>query len=132
MLSKTIRQIRPLQKGLGRIGFDSIKDYGTEDIQIVPICCTYISPHEKRSEAFINIGDPIPLQNYVAAHEENPAKAISDLTRDLRLVMRKLIVNIEIETREPLTQNFINLYINTYPVSVLPRYEYKKDRKSVV
>ena len=126
---KTVRQIRPLQKGLARIGFDSIKDYGTEDIQIVPICCTYTSPHEKRSEVFINIGEPIPLQNYVAAHAENPAKAISDLTRDLRLVMRKLIVNIDVETREPLTQNFINLYINTYPVPALPRYEYKNSRR---
>ncbi len=126
---KTLRQIRPLQKGLARIGFDAIKDYGTADIQIVPICCTYTDPHEKRSEAYINIGAPIPLSDYVAAHAENPAITISNLTRDLRLVMRKLIVNIDVEAREGLAQNFINLYVNTFPTKTLPVYDFRKTRR---
>lgn len=126
---KTLRQIRPLQKGLARIGFDAIKDYGTDDIQIVPICCTYTDPHKRRSEVYINIGEPIPLSNYVAAHAENPAITISNLTRDLRLVMRKLIVNIDNEAREPLAQNFINLYVNTFPTKTLPVYDFRKTRR---
>ncbi len=126
---KTLRQIRPLQKGLARIGFDAIKDYGTDDIQIVPICCTYTSPHEKRSEAYINIGAPIPLSDYVAAHAENPSITISNLTRDLRLLMRKLIINIDSEPREPLAQNFISMYVNSFPLPTLPTYDFKPTRR---
>lgn len=91
-----IRRLKPLKKGPGRIGFETMEACNWEqDIKIIPVSLNYANPGVFRSDVIIIYGDPIPLKNYKEVYNENPNRAITQLMRDVDIAMKKNLVHIE-------------------------------------
>jgi glycerol-3-phosphate O-acyltransferase / dihydroxyacetone phosphate acyltransferase len=124
----TIKQLRPIQKGLARMAFGNYEQYGDLDLQVIPVCCTYIEPHQMRSEVMIQYGDPIPLSKYYDIYAQNQPKAIAQLTADVEAAMQPLLVHIAQKENEPLLDKLILLYQNSFPEPIFPIIQKSKKR----
>lgn len=120
--TKTCRQIRPIQKGLARMSFGCYDIYGDIDLQIVPIGLTFSEPQRHRSEVYIQIGAPIALRDYIETYKEASPKAINQLTTDVEIAMKKLIVEVDIPQNEPFVDRILEMYRLTFPEKVFPIY----------
>jgi glycerol-3-phosphate O-acyltransferase / dihydroxyacetone phosphate acyltransferase len=118
--TETVKRLRPLQKGLARMAFQNWEAHGDTDLQVLPVGFTYNKPHRFRAEAYIEIGEPIALRNYYAAYQENPNRAITQLTADTAAAMRPLIVHIEKHSNDALAELLLQLYHNSFPEPVFP------------
>jgi 1-acyl-sn-glycerol-3-phosphate acyltransferase len=121
--TKTVKRLRPIQKGLARMAFGAYEKFGDIDLQVVPVGLTYSAPHEPRGEVMIQIGDPIPLSNYHALYAENNAKAVNKLTADVEKAMRPCLVHVERETDEDLSERLFELYRHSFPVPPFPVFQ---------
>ncbi len=88
--------LRPLQKGIARIGFDTESALNfSSGLKIVPVGLQYENYKRSWSDLLVSFGKPIELAGYQTLYEENPAKAINLLLLDLRAGMESLIVDIQ-------------------------------------
>jgi len=89
------RSLRPTKKGVGRIAFSTLEkaNYNIQ-LKIIPIGIAYSKHTRFRSDLLINYGEAILVNNYREEYEENPNKAILQLTRDIFSGIDKLVVNI--------------------------------------
>lgn len=126
--TKTVKRLRPIQKGMARMAFGNYDIYGDLDLHFVPVCLTYTSPHNFRSEVMIQFGEAIPLSKYYETYSDNNNKAINQLTSDVQDAMRPLLVEIPTPDNDKLTENVFTLYRNTYPEPVFPIMNVSKRR----
>lgn len=85
----------PLKKGFARIAFDAAEQNGfPENLMIVPVGNHYSSYFSNRASMCISYGQPIPLASYYPLYHENPARALTQLTEDLRPAIRGLMLDI--------------------------------------
>lgn len=88
--------LRPLQKGIARIGFDTESALNfASGLKIVPVGLQYENYKRSWSDLLVSFGKPIELAGYQTLYEENPARAINLLLLDLRIGMESLIVDIQ-------------------------------------
>jgi 1-acyl-sn-glycerol-3-phosphate acyltransferase len=118
--TETIKRLRPLQKGLGRMAFDAYKKHGDQDLQIIPVGFTYSDPHHPRREVMIKIGAPIPLRNYYDLYAETPAKSINQVTSDVQKAMLPCLVHVERDEDLKISEQLFKLYRNSFPQTVFP------------
>lgn len=84
-----IRSLKPIKKGPARIGFETMERCNwEEDIKVQAIGLNYSNPKSFRSDMLMSLGDCIHLQDYKELYEENPTKAVNDLTRKIQNDMR--------------------------------------------
>jgi 1-acyl-sn-glycerol-3-phosphate acyltransferase len=126
--TKTVKRLRPIQKGMARMAFGNYEAFGDLDLHLVPVCLTYTDPHRFRSELMIQFGEPIPLSRYYETYNQNNNKAINQLTSDIQNTMRPLLVEIEKPSNDDVTEKLFTLYRNTYPEPVFPIQKESKRR----
>ena len=124
----TQKRLKPIQKGTARIAFGSYDEYGDLDLQILPIGFSYTDPHTFRTELMIQVGKPIPLRQYYPIHQENPNKAVNLLTQQIADAIKPLMVYVENPQDDPLAEQLLTLYRNTYPDTVFPILKKNKRR----
>ncbi len=92
------RRMRPLHKGIFRIGFRSQEQYREEPgVKIIPIGLDYGNYDHSGSYLIINVGKPMEFASYYSEYEENPSLAYNHMKEDLYWRMRDLIVHISDE-----------------------------------
>lgn len=85
----------PIKKGFARIAFDAAEKNGfPENLMVVPVGNHYSDYFSNRADMCISYGEPIPLSRYYPLYHENPAKALNQLTEDLRPAIRNLMLDI--------------------------------------
>jgi glycerol-3-phosphate O-acyltransferase / dihydroxyacetone phosphate acyltransferase len=124
----TVKRLRPLQKGLARMAFGSFDTYGDIDLHIVPVGISYTDPHRFRSEAMVQLGEAIPLSKYYETYKQNNIKGVNELTADLKIAMRPLLLEIEKPENEELTEHLLTFYRNSFPEPVFPIRQKSKRR----
>lgn len=84
-------QLRTLRKGAARIAFDAYA-YGTEtkDMVVHPVGVNYSDHKSMYIDILVNYGDPIYIRDYEKVMQDNPNKAILQLTRTLKTELLKL------------------------------------------
>jgi len=119
---KTIQEkrLRPIKKGLARIAFGTYERYGDIDLEIVCIGCNFSDASKFRSFAMFDVSEPISLRDYYDLHKENPRKAVTQLTQDVKERLEQQIVNILHIEDESLAENLFTIYRNNHPSSVFP------------
>lgn len=119
---KTIQEkrLRPIKKGIARIAFGTYEEYGDIDLEIVCIGVNFSRANEFRSFAMLDVSEPMKLRDYLELHKENPRKAITQLTEDVKNTLESKIVNIKNKEDEPLAENLFTLYRNNHPDSTFP------------
>lgn len=110
--TKHEKRLRPIQKGTARMALGAIEKYPDLDVQIVPIGVNYADILNYRSTVMLQIGEPIPIQDYVKNKEESKAQTIKIVTQQLKSQLEKLVIHIENSTDEPLCEGLFELYRN--------------------
>ena len=91
-----IRKIRPIRKGLLRIGFRTInEDPESKNLVIIPVGINYDDHSRFQSDIFIKFGEPITLEDYNNLYKENQPKAFSDVSAEIYDDLVDLTVNIQ-------------------------------------
>jgi 1-acyl-sn-glycerol-3-phosphate acyltransferase len=116
------KRIRPIKKGTARIVFGALDKHQDLDIHIVPVGVNYTNSDQFRSVAMIEFGEPIRCAKYNHVYEENPAKAVNQLTKEIGEKLKDKIVQIDKKQDDELVEMFLSLEENEidsgiYPVS---------------
>ncbi|MFK7978943.1 MAG: 1-acyl-sn-glycerol-3-phosphate acyltransferase [Saprospiraceae bacterium] len=118
--TKHEKRLRTLQKGTARMALGAVEKYPELDVQIIPIGVNYADILNYRSEVMLQIGDPIPIQEYLKGENEHPAKIIKKVTQKLKESLAALVIHIDQQEDEFLCEGLFDLYKNNYPTPNFP------------
>lgn len=88
------RRLRPLKKGVSRMVFGAYEAINNDELVVIPIGVNYNQPDKFRSNAFYNVGEPIPVKDFIPLYRENPAKANNAFLQVLEPKMKALVTHI--------------------------------------
>lgn len=105
-----IRSLKPVKKGPARIGFETMERCNwKEDIKVQPIGLNYSNPRYFRSDMLMSMGDCIHLKEYKDMHDENPSRAVTELTRRIQKSMQEQITYVEEKDLAPFVEQLLIL-----------------------
>jgi hypothetical protein len=105
-----IRRLKPVKKGAARIGFTALESLNwKKKVYIAAVGCNYTEPNYMRSDILISTSDKICLNDYKAIYDENPNKAIAEVTRLIEIKMREQITHVEDAKLAPFHENIMQL-----------------------
>lgn len=119
--TKHEKRLRPIQKGTARMAFGTWENHGDLDVQIIPVGVNYTDSDQIRSQVMVEFGAPIHLSEYRETHQENPRKAIKQLTDRIQKEMRALIIHVEDPEDDAWVNRFLDIERNqlhqaNYPI----------------
>ncbi len=88
------RRLRPLKKGVARMVFGAYEALKSDNLIVIPIGVNYSQPDKFRSTVFYNIGEPIPVKDFIEDYKQNPAKTQNRFLQHLEPKMKELITHI--------------------------------------
>ncbi len=113
---KERRKLRPLVKGMFRIGFtvqDHYHEQGINDnVYIVPTGIDYASYDHSGGHLIVNFGKPINMREYYAKYQENAPVAYNEVRAELYRRMSPLM--LDIRTDEHYDTFYASSYIYNY------------------
>lgn len=112
--------LRPIQKGIARLAFDVYEKYGREDLEIIPVGANFDYPTQFRLTPMINLGERIPIKDYLTDYQKNKNKAIRQLMLDVQNGMRQNIIHVEKDEDEELIEQQLLLYRNSQQFDRFP------------
>ena len=129
-----IRSLKTIKKGPARIGFGTMESSNWElDIKVQAIGLNYTDPSAFRSDVVVSMGELIYLKDYKALYQENPNKAITELTKTIAKSMQDQLTYIEDKTLADFLEHILilsrkgmnNDHFDKKEL-LLNRYEYSK------
>ncbi|MFO7370537.1 MAG: 1-acyl-sn-glycerol-3-phosphate acyltransferase [Bacteroidales bacterium] len=100
------RRLRPLVKGLFRIGLQAQEKYGNlPAVKIIPVGIDYGHYQHFRSTLFVNVGEPIEVSSFNDTYRENPVLAINQLKESFATALSRQMIDIQ-------TEEFYDLYMH--------------------
>ena len=88
-------KVRPLKKGLARIAFQAAEETNfSMPLHVVPVGISYSHYTHVRSRLLIWYGEAFSVEPYYELYQENPRKALVELTKTLREELKKLTLHI--------------------------------------
>jgi 1-acyl-sn-glycerol-3-phosphate acyltransferase len=106
-----IRKIRPIRKGLLRIGFRTINENPeSNNLVIIPVGINYDDHSRFQSDILIKFGEPITLEDYNKLYKKNQAKAFSDVSAAIYEDLVDLTVNIQHTESYKFYESVLKLY----------------------
>lgn len=114
------KKLRPIQKGTARMAFGAIEKHGDLDIYIVPAGVNYTFKTQVRDIVKYEFGEPIRIADYKAIYAENPNKAIKEITEEIELRMKKLVVHLDDYEDRKVYDQIQEVVINTLNAPQFP------------
>ncbi len=118
--TKHEKRLRPIQKGTARMAMGAIEAHGDLDVLIVPTGVNYTDSDAFRSFIMTEVGKPIYLRDYKTVYEENPRKAVKQITDRIEKEMRGLVIHIENEADDDWINRLLELQRNNFDFSAFP------------
>lgn len=109
-ISRVERIMLPLKKGTARVALqtEAKRDFRL-GLKVIPVGINY-SRHRFRADVLISAGAPTLVSDYEAVYRENPAKAITRLTRELEEKFSRTIYFVRQPERTALIDRLLELY----------------------
>lgn len=101
-------QLSELKTGAARIAFKAARRGAA--VKIVPVGLTYGDKHRFRSEALIDIGEPIEVKDYLADTEAEESERVRQLTERIADDLKGVTLNLEEWSDLPVIQMAEQLY----------------------
>lgn len=117
------KQVRPVQKGLARIAFETFQNHRLEDLQVVPMGTNYIFGDRTRDELKVLAGAPIFIRDYWPVYQENPALAINQLGTEVEKALKALCYHVEKSEDFDCAEQLLTIVRNDHPANLLPVVE---------
>lgn len=110
-ISLTNRQLRKIKTGSARIalGAEATNNFKL-GVKIVSIGLNYFDPHRFQSDLFINIDEPITVEDYETLYKQDEFAAVNKLTDEIRTRLEKQIIAIEDAEIDQLVKNIEVVY----------------------
>ncbi|TAE49100.1 MAG: hypothetical protein EAZ89_14555, partial [Bacteroidetes bacterium] len=98
-------QLRPLQKGLARMAFQTAEKWAfKEPVWVIPVGQYYKNHLKVRSDFLLEYGEPIDISAYYELYQESPPKAYLRLNQDLAAAMKDVMIHISLDDTYELTE----------------------------
>ena len=127
-VAKHEKRMRPIQKGTARMAFGAYEKHERKDIAVIPVGINYTDPLQFRSTIYADVGEPIPIQDFLEDHAKNPRRAVKRLTDRLSKEMRRRIIHIAKEEDDELGHQLLVVAENTVKEKAFPRFTYEASR----
>ncbi len=89
------RKIRPLVKGIFRLGFDAQLRFGSEkSVKIIPVGIDMGDLVKAGKHLIINIGEAISMEDYLELYNENQPQALNEIKDELHKRLSGLTLNL--------------------------------------
>ncbi len=116
------KRLRPIQKGTGRIMVDFHSLYPDAKLCVLPIGVSFTDSIEFRSEVMATVGKPLLLEDYVSVIEENPRKAVKQITDEITRQLKELVVHIDDDEDAPFINRILDFHRNNQERFLLPAF----------
>lgn len=94
--SKLERRLRKIKTGTARIALDTAKiSKWTIPLKILPVGLTYENPKKACYDLLYNFGQPIDVLSYKEQYQQDPVRAVKQLTRNIQERMQSLLLHTE-------------------------------------
>ncbi|WP_336518108.1 1-acyl-sn-glycerol-3-phosphate acyltransferase [Pollutibacter soli] len=121
-ISRRERILLPLKKGTARIAFHTVSTHGFDiGLEVIPVGINY-SFHRFRASVVVSVGDSTAIADYKTMYEENPAKAINVLTRELQEKFSNTVLYVDQAERTDLINQLLEYFRN----DAIHRSDYRK------
>lgn len=90
------RRLRPLKKGVARMVFGAYEHLNNDKLLVIPVGINYSKPDKLRSNLFYNVGEPIPVKDFIESYRQNPARTQNQFLEVLAGKMKELISHINL------------------------------------
>ena len=108
-----IRRLKPMKKGPARIGFIALESMQwKKKVYISAIGINYGDPNYLGSDVVIANSDRFCLNDYQAMYQENPNKAITEVTRRIEAMLKPLITHVENKDWAPFHEQVMQIRRN--------------------
>ena len=108
-----IRRLKPMKKGPARIGFIALESMQwKKKVYISAIGINYGDPNYLRSDVVIANSERFCLNDYQALYQENPNKAITEVTRRIEAMLKPLITHVENKDWAPFHEHVMQIRRN--------------------
>lgn len=121
------KRLRTIQKGTAKMAIGAYEKYGDADIEIIPIGINYSNSNQFRSVLMASVTAPIRIADYLEAYEENPRKAILQITRKVSEQLRSQVIHIDDPADDALVNRVLDIHRNNVVTSVWPPVEDTND-----
>lgn len=124
--TQSIKKLRPLQKGIARIGFQALDKNPDINLEIVPVGINFTFSSLFNDEVMLKVGNPISVQSYYDQYKEDKNHAIDHILHDTYQAMLPNVIHLEDQTQLPafeelvlltrkshLIQNPLPVYVNS-------------------
>jgi 1-acyl-sn-glycerol-3-phosphate acyltransferase len=109
-ISRVERIMLPLKKGTARVALqtESRKDFKM-GLSVIPVGINY-SAHRFRADVLIQVGDAVVVRDYEDLYRTNPARAMTQMTRELETKFSDTMLHV----RQPERTDYINRLLELF------------------
>jgi glycerol-3-phosphate O-acyltransferase / dihydroxyacetone phosphate acyltransferase len=93
--TESIKQLRPLQKGVARIAFSVLEADPDTKLEILPSGVNFSHPPHFGKMAMLRVGAPLKIKDYASLYDTDPKAAYQKLLEDLHTAMFNNVVHLE-------------------------------------
>ncbi|MCH2045394.1 MAG: 1-acyl-sn-glycerol-3-phosphate acyltransferase [Saprospiraceae bacterium] len=117
------KRLRTFKTGSARIALGAAAETNfTKDIKVLPAGVNYTHHTNFRSDVMISFGQSISMLDYKELYEENPQKAVRQLTEDMKMGVRKEMIHIENPDDDELAEQLFTLSRSQEIDSIFPLF----------
>ncbi|HMR42275.1 MAG TPA: 1-acyl-sn-glycerol-3-phosphate acyltransferase [Saprospiraceae bacterium] len=113
------KRLRPIKKGMARICLSTLEQFPDLDILVIPVGANFTFPNRIRSEVMFKIGEPLRVKDFQKIYEENPNRAVLQLTQKVYDALSPLVLTIHEVPDEQLAESLFEIYRNEQPAGTL-------------
>lgn len=109
------RHLRQLKSGTARIALEAERrNQGKLGLTVLPIGLNYSQAEKFRSGVLVNVGQPIPVKDYLKEYEENSGKGARKLTEQFRIRLEQVLVNSDNKDEEKMVDRLAAILRSRY------------------
>lgn len=121
------KRLRTIQKGTAKMAIGAFEKYGDKDIEIIPIGVSYSDSTQFRSVIMASVGEPIRIADYLDVYNENPRKAVLQITRKIDEQLKARVIHIENPEDDKFVDQILDLHRHDVLRTIWPAYSDSND-----
>ncbi len=98
--TESIKKLRPLQKGISRIAFQTLEKQPDLDLEILPVGINFTHPDQFDKTVMLRVGSPIKVSDYIGYYHEDKIHGNQYLLDSLFQEIKKNVIHIENQHRK--------------------------------
>ena len=114
--TQSIKKLRPLQKGIARIGFQALDKNPDLNLEILPVGINFTFSSLFNDEVMLKIGQPIAVKSYYNAYMHDKNLATEKLLHDTYQTMLPNVIHVEDQTQLPAFEELVLLTRKNYRI----------------